>query len=290
MQARTALARGAAIDLTRRLPPAVRLIFGTNCSPSHRQYRLSGQERRELDAVVRTSKQLLVLGPRNDIVDSLCGFWNRSIPLWEGHTRSALAVLVSAIQDADGNALTLADAMIEFIDSVSIGFTKKSHGERLLQEIAEGCSKNCRGKPAAIQDIGRHFLGSPSHRSVGSALEGIDRLIKERNPGFAEVKIDRRMEFWDAIRVCRFESVDDGFAQVSGMRSHGTSSPPSRALSTIHKAKGLECDDVVVVACDRDHLRDTSYARCVLYVALSRAKKSLTLVVSRDDPSPLFRL
>jgi len=290
MQARIDLERGAAIDLTRPLPPTVRLIFGTNRSRSHRQYRLTGQERRELDVVVRASKQLLVLGPKNDIVDSLCGFWNRSIPLWEGHTRSALAVLVSTIQEVNGDALALATAMIEFIGSVSIGFSWKSHGERLLQEISEGCSKKSRGKPAAIQEVGRHFLGMPSHKSIGSALEEIDRFVTERNPGFTEVKIDRRVEFRDAIRVCRFESVDDGFAQVSGMRSHGTSSPPSRALSTIHKAKGLECDDVVVVACDRDHLRGTSYARCVLYVALSRAKKSLTLVVSTVEPSPLFQL
>lgn len=32
-----------------------------------------------------------------------------------------------------------------------------------------------------------------------------------------------------------------------------------------------------------------AYARCKLYVALSRAKRSLTLVVSQNNPSPLFQ-
>jgi len=52
----------------------------------------------------------------------------------------------------------------------------------------------------------------------------------------------------------------------------------------------LECDNAILIAGDQDQFGDTDYARCKLYVALSRAKRRLTLVVSRDKPSPLFRL
>jgi len=61
-------------------------------------------------------------------------------------------------------------------------------------------------------------------------------------------------------------------------------------VSTIHKAKGLECDSVVVMPCDAATFSGKNDARCLLYVALSRAKKRLMLVLSKDKPSPLFKI
>lgn len=66
--------------------------------------------------------------------------------------------------------------------------------------------------------------------------------------------------------------------------------PAARAISTIHKAKGLECGSVVVMPCDAKTFPDKNDARCLLYVALSRAQKHLMLVLSRDNPSPLFKI
>ena len=60
--------------------------------------------------------------------------------------------------------------------------------------------------------------------------------------------------------------------------------------STIHKAKGLECDGVIVMPCDAKTFPDTAEARCLLYVALSRAKRRLLLVVSPTAPSPLVAI
>jgi DNA helicase-2/ATP-dependent DNA helicase PcrA len=42
--------------------------------------------------------------------------------------------------------------------------------------------------------------------------------------------------------------------------------------------------------CDARTFPDTFEARCLLYVALSRAKDRLLLVVSRDTPSPLLAI
>jgi DNA helicase-2/ATP-dependent DNA helicase PcrA len=69
---------------------------------------------------------------------------------------------------------------------------------------------------------------------------------------------------------------------------HSRPEVPPKAISTIHKAKGLECDGVIVMPCDAKTFPDSSEARCLLYVALSRAKKRLLLVVSRDAPSSLL--
>lgn len=41
---------------------------------------------------------------------------------------------------------------------------------------------------------------------------------------------------------------------------------------------------------DRKTFLDNRETRCLLYVALSCAVKRLPLVVSRDNPSPLFKI
>ncbi|HYS85680.1 MAG TPA: ATP-binding domain-containing protein [Bradyrhizobium sp.] len=67
-----------------------------------------------------------------------------------------------------------------------------------------------------------------------------------------------------------------------------TCMPPDRAISTVHKAKGLEAGRVIVMPCNSKHFPDNEAARSLLYVAISRATRSLTLVVSRSDASPLL--
>ena len=67
-----------------------------------------------------------------------------------------------------------------------------------------------------------------------------------------------------------------------------TQVPSSKCISTVHKSKGLECENALVMMCDKGSFSNTEYKRRLMYVGLSRAKKSLTLVVCRDNPTPLF--
>jgi len=134
------------------------------------------------------------------------------------------------------------------------------------------------------------FVVSRQVSGVASALALLRVLIESNAAGFDTVKIDHHVEFMDAIRVGRFSDPDEAFSEISRKRSYARPSPPKRVLSSIHKAKGLECDNVLVMACDKNQFTTTYYARCKMYVALSRAKKSLALVIPDVDPSPLFKL
>ena len=109
-------------------------------------------------------------------------------------------------------------------------------------------------------------------------------------PAFNTVKLDYYSEFWDAVRLGQFDDPNLGFAQISFRRNYSRSTVPTKAISTIHKAKGLECDNVVIMPCDAQHFDNSMSARSCLYVAMSRAKRSLTFVVSRLNPSPLVLL
>ena len=137
--------------------------------------------------------------------------------------------------------------------------------------------------------IARLILDQPGHKGVAKVLLRINEL-RESDPAFKAVKIDYHREFWDAVRLGQFDDADEGFAEISHRRIYSRPSLPDKAISTVHKAKGLECSDVLIMPCDAQHFGDSPAARCLLYVAMSRAKRSLTFVVSRQKPSPLFAL
>ena len=290
LYARSCLEKGEPIDLTVELPPSVCILQGDNLSKKHTGYQLSSDHRRPIDNLLKQKEQLMILAAQNDLVTSLSAFWGRRIPIWEGHTREALAALVVALRQKSGDAEALAASMIAFVASIATGFSNSSHGDRLLQEVREGCTRNTTGKPANIQAIARKIIDEPSHLGIAAALKLIRELVESKEAGFDSVKVDHRVELRDAIRLEQFSCPDKAFSEIARKRSYAKPSPPARVLSSIHKAKGLECDNVLIMACGKTQFSATSYARCKMYVALSRAKKSLALVVPDTNPSPLFKV
>lgn len=118
-------------------------------------------------------------------------------------------------------------------------------------------------------------------------LRRLDEL-RGQNNAFVDIKIDHGREFWEAVRLGDYESPDIGLAEITHHRTYTRPSPPARAISTIHKAKGLECESVILLPVNADTFPDKDDARCLLYVALSRATHRLQVVLSRANPSPLF--
>lgn len=107
---------------------------------------------------------------------------------------------------------------------------------------------------------------------------------------FSEVNVHHPRELAEAIQLANFEDPDEGFSEIARRRTHARPKLPDRAISTIHKAKGLEFDNVLLLPCDRSTFSNSPKARAKLYVGMSRAKRSLMLVVSRTKPSPLFKI
>ena len=142
-------------------------------------------------------------------------------------------------------------------------------------------------KQAAIQELATALSSESNHRGVAKVLRRLSDL-KSSNPNFQKIQIDNQREFWEAVRLEEFESPDSGLAEITNRRRYLRPKPPAKAISTIHKAKGLECDNVLLMPCDARNFPDRPEARCLLYVALSRAKKGLLLVVPRSNPSPLL--
>ncbi|MER8817203.1 ATP-binding domain-containing protein [Mesorhizobium sp. M0142] len=112
--------------------------------------------------------------------------------------------------------------------------------------------------------------------------------LRKTHPAFSKVFFDYSHEYWDAVRLGSHPDPEEGFGQVLAARARRPHPLPAKAISTVHKAKGLEAQNVLVLPCNADTFSEKH--RCLLYVALSRASHSLTLVVSRDKPSRLIEL
>lgn len=287
LTARATLRDGGQIDLRGALPNGLHVIRADNIARAHGQYQLTGQQRAPLTQRMQPLNSVLVMAAHNQTVASLRAFFNRSIPIWEGHTRDALDLLCEGVRVHSGNPNEIGKIAVDFVCSVAIGFTATGYSRQLLEDIAQGCTKARRKKPATIQTLGRIILEEPNHRGIGKFLTSLRALTKE-DAAFSPIKIDHSREFNDAVHLSRFEDADEGLAEIARRHAHARAPVPAKAISTIHKAKGLEFPHVVLAACDRPHFSDTMAARARLYVGLSRATESLTLLVSHTNPTPLL--
>jgi len=288
LKAREVLRSGGQVDLRAPLPQGLSVFIAENRSPNpHGSYQVMGVDRKPIDALVETANSILILAAQNETVNALRAFFARRLPIWEGHMRESLATLVHEVQTHKGNGSHTAQAVVTFLGNVATGFSPSAFGNSLLAEVRSGCVANRRGKPAILQVLGKMILDQPDHKGVAKMLRRLSEL-KDSDPAFSGVKLDYHSEFWDAVRLGDFDDPSEGFAQITHRRNYSRPKVPSKAISTIHKAKGLECDNVMIMPCDAQHFANNRAARCRLYVAMSRARRSLTFIVSHQNPSPLI--
>ncbi|WP_263588681.1 ATP-binding domain-containing protein [Sphingopyxis sp. GC21] len=287
LAARATLRDGGQIDLRGGLPNGLHILRADNVARARGQYQLTNQQRAPLTQRMQPLNSVLVVAAHNSTVSSLRAFFNRSIPIWEGHTRDALDGLCNGVRAHNGNAVEMGKLAVGFVSEVAIGFTASGYSRQLLEDIAQGCTKARTRKPATIQALGRIILDEPNHRGISRFLTALRKLTKE-DAAFASIKIDHSREFNDAVHLGRFDDADEGLAEIARRRAHARAPMPTKAVSTIHKAKGLEFPHVVMAACDQLHFNDSQAARAKLYVGLSRATESLTLLVSHTNPTPLL--
>ena len=288
LEARKALKAGGQINLAGDLPRGLTVHVAENTARTALGFATDGGSSPAIYARSRLD-QMLVLTGANDTCTSLRAFFGRRIPIWEGHVRDNLAALIISAKDHTGDPGKLAQATLDFLQNVGGGFTPSGPGKILIADAENGCTTRRRGMPELVQSMARHIVEQPNHKGVAAAL-GRLRELRATEASFADVHVHRARELSEAIHLGSYDDPDHGFAEIARRRTHARPQLPERAISTIHKAKGLEFNNVMVMPCDRSSFGDTPAARAKLYVAMSRAKRTLMLVVSNAQASPLFIL
>ena len=158
-----------------------------------------------------------------------------------------------------------------------------------------------------MSDIGRAEVSSKDNATKSSqARFGVNFGETSHNrasESLREGQTCARRYFALAFVLAKFNAAVSSAWRISGNRSrrnwiiswryrrtYSRPKPPEKAISTIHKAKGLECNGVIVMPCDATTFPNKLDARCLFYVAISRAKSRLLLVESRNSPSPLLQI
>lgn len=289
LRCRHSLKEGGSIDLRQALPPQLRVVFADNTAARHGMYQTAREEGREIRRILNRDEQLLVLARHNDTVTALRAYSGRQLPVWEGHTRGALDAFVAQLYAANDDPCAVAKGVVGFVADVGVGFSPSAFGNRFEQEVADRCSGKARGLPATLQGLAQMIVDEPNHRGASKVLARIRQLSRE-DAAFDAVKIDHAREYMEAVGLGGFDDLLTGFGELSLRRTNARPPLPTKSISTVHKAKGLEADNVVLMPCDRVHFADNRASRCALYVAMSRARRSLTLVVSKGNRTPLISL
>lgn len=276
MECRAALKAGNGIRL-RDAPPCVTAV-------SHNA--LAGRERfRDIRIASRLIHGFLDSVPDSAAILTFLGNMAKSTaqagrwraPLNEGAQLDDLDVLIQAVETNAGNAEALAGAFLDFLYVVGAGL-QQAMCRGLRERLGAAINRDRAGRnQLAWLDCLAPIYASPDHRGIAAAM----RMVRDEAP--AGYMIRHRDHVW---ALCAFNRTDDPRAFLSTLgRIRRRRKWPPQMVTTIHKAKGLEFDHVLLCPVDHHQYPDDVLGARLLYVALSRAKRSVKLILAADAPS-----
>lgn len=282
--ARGALDGGRAIDV-RNPPPCVRVVRWDGPVPGAGQ---KGGAAGCFDAVKAAAPRTgaMIISHHNSHVRGL----GKRLPmlgsLHEGSdTEGARKALQQAVEAA-GDPVALTAALADTMTKLGTGLQKKEREQ--LSEVctAAGIELGSKKKIAELAGLCGGLYEEPTVDRWLSCL----RRVLDGEHGLSW-KVFRRDQLYllAALHPGDGESPLALLHQESQARS-ARRRKPTRGFMTIHKAKGLEFDSVIVPYCSGADFPDTPYGRKLLYVALSRPQREVHLLVPNEDPSPLLQL
>jgi hypothetical protein len=131
------------------------------------------------------------------------------------------------------------------------------------------------------------LLGCGVITGVGAAINQVHHLMRT-SQHFGDIRIDLRREFAEARQIQAHPEISTVLARQTHQRGTRHAEMPPKVISTVHKSKGLETLNAILLPCDANNFANNEKNRCLLDVALSRAPESLTLVVPQVNTSPLL--
>lgn len=168
------------------------------------------------------------------------------------------------------------------LDLIKIGKPARVRGRdtaKMLVEVADTVQRSC-----------ELYGGTFSENLDRYEAAQIERLSGKDN---AESRIETVQDTCAAMRVFAERFGDSYNKIVAGIEEIFADAHASIWLSTVHRAKGLGADDVFILYPDDMPLvragqtpEDAEQERNILYVALTRGKRSLTLIGKSGTPIP----
>ena len=182
-----------------------------------------------------------------------------------------------------GNPQQMAACLVDYVVSISTGLNSAKRAAILRALRPDRVDY---GRQQLVRAFLTRFepLYESSDLSTFCAIAG---SIAARPPEWLAIRMPMGLRLLGQIRptssVDATECLDEVIARIKA-----GAAKLSRTVSTVHKAKGQEFDHVLIANFSDGHFGDDEMSRRIAYVALSRARKSITLLVPSQNPSPLL--
>jgi DNA helicase-2/ATP-dependent DNA helicase PcrA len=202
----------------------------------------------------------------------------------EGSEFSEAYELIEKATAELGHAKPMAICLIEHVCRVSTGMDHAKH-DSILASLQDGCIDY--GRRQVVKDFLSKFEPLYAHPDLSTFCE-VAKAIVTTPPTWLTIRMPVSMRLLGQVRPM---PGDDAIACLDEVvaRIKAGARKLSRSVSTIHKAKGLEFENVLIGNFSAAHFGDDELSRKLAYVALSRAQRAITILVPGNNPSPLLR-
>lgn len=190
----------------------------------------------------------------------------------------ALERAEASVGDPRGMAL----ALVHPLDETCIGLTQQLKDQLARALLPDGVKAGRRERIRPLLACLAPLYSSPDLATWCRALA----CILDDPSGWLKVDLRMNVKVLAQLRPAPDDPARELLDRAA--RRHREGAPlPRRCVSTIHKAKGQEYDHVIVVPASASVFPDSEDGRRLLYTAISRAKRSLTIIVPEDGASDL---
>lgn len=283
LDARRQLMAGGRIALT-GAPPAVFCERAAGLRLGSRQARFVPELSVPLFRAVRACRGSLVVLTRsraNDLAVSTT--LRRSVPINEGADLQIAETVFAKAVERRGEPRDMALTILELIEQTAIGLQR---ARRDALDRALRPERLDPGRRADIRPLVERFASLYAAPTIATWSQAIE-AVRCAPPAWLTITLPDSWRLLGRLPPMAAGSELEAFAEVA-RRWKAARPDLRRAISTIHKAKGLEFDHVILPCCGRDSFADDESARRLLYVALSRARTSVHMIVPAEAPSPLL--
>lgn len=241
--------------------------------------RASAVIHRFLNDLPESAVILSFLGPMVRTIAQL-GRWRA--PINEGAQLEHLDALVSAMEEHSGSAESLSHALLEFVAAVGVGLTGATLSGLRGRLGATVDGRRIGKNQVAWLNAFEPIYARPDHIGVSAAM----KRIRDAPPAGYTVRLHGNV--W---ALCNLGRTDDPRRYLSSLgRIRRARQLPAQAVSTIHKAKGLEFNHVLLCPVDRHQFPNGPLGARLLYVAISRACRSIRIAIAADAMSSHIRI
>lgn len=206
----------------------------------------------------------------------------RRIPIFEGRLALERAgKLLDRVAPLVGNPQSLAVLALEALAGASAGLTTAICGQIAGCLKADGIERKRQKKWLPLLEVLSRLYEQPAATTWCSV---VGALAAQPPP---DVQLDdaRALFVLGSLNASHDEELQPSLAELAQTLSHRR--PRGRCITTIHMAKGDEFDHVIIPHFGSRTFPGSVDGRKLLYVATTRARRTVHLLAPRETPSPL---